>query len=145
MKKLLILALFFCLFACKDENEGPSKLQLLTNGSSKSWYVAAISGGNACGGTDMMNDNTWTFYSDNKFTYDHGIVTEFGECEDLKNFTGTWAFEEDETHIRILTLYNTDDPDDKFNEELLFGRIVELTADRIVLDADGSLGTLVPR
>jgi hypothetical protein len=132
------------LFACK-EDDAPSKLQLLTNGSSKSWYVSSITGLSECGDTDMMKDNTWTFYSDNTFTYDHGTVTGSGDCEDLVNFTGTWVFEDEETHIRIVGLYNTDDPEDTFHQEFLYGRIVELTAEKLVLDADGSQGTLIPK
>jgi hypothetical protein len=146
MKKLLIPALFVFLLAC-DDDDAPSKTELLTNNSSKAWYVTAETDADEeCGhDSDMGKDNTWTFHSDGKFNYDHGSVTAGEGCIDLKNFTGTWVFEENETYIRIHAAYNTDDPQDLIDEELVYAKIIELTGDRMVLEAFDSQATFSPR
>jgi hypothetical protein len=150
MKKLLIPALFIFLLAC-DDDEAPSKTQLLTNNSSKNWNITADSSDDeeedpGCLVEGAMNmDNTWTFYSDGKFTYDHGEVIEAEGCSDLKNLTGTWSFLEDEKKLKIFILYNTDDVTDVFNSELFTADLIEISADKFVVENDGTQLTFTPK
>jgi hypothetical protein len=149
MKKLLLPAIFVFLLAC-DDDEAPSKTELLTNNSSKSWNVTGDSSDDeddeGCSvNSERSKDNTWTFYSDGKFTYDHGEVTETETCGDFKNITGTWSFLEDEKKLRIFILYNTDDPTDVLNDELFSANLIEISADKFVLENDGIQLTFTPK
>ena len=144
MKIFLAPLVFIGLLACSDD-ESPSKTQLLTNGSFKAWFISTAPNSDCEGIENMSNDNTWTFFNDGKFTFDRGTVTEAGDCSDIKNVTGTWKFEENETKIRIHVSYNTDDSSDIIDQELVFASIVELAADKMVLDMDGSAATFNPR
>jgi hypothetical protein len=150
MKKILIPVLFIFLLAC-DDDDAPSKTELLTNNSSKNWNITADSSDDeevdpGCKVEGAMNmDNTWTFYSDGKFIYDHGEVTEAEGCGDLKNLTGTWSFLEDEKKLRIFFLYNTDDPTDVLNSEFFSANLIEISADKFVLELDGEQATFTPK
>jgi hypothetical protein len=150
MKKLLIPVLFLFLLAC-DDDEAPSKTELLTNNSSKNWNITADTSdeeeedpGCLVGGA-MNMDNTWTFYSDGKFTYDHGEVVEAEGCVDFKNLTGTWSFLEDETKLRIFLLHDTDDPTDVLNSELFSVNLIEISAEKFVLELNGEQSTFTPK
>jgi hypothetical protein len=147
MKKLLIFILFAFLTACDDEEKTPSKTELLTNGSSKSWNLTASSDTETdCPpDSERSKDNTWTFHADGNFTYDHGEITESETCGDLKNITGTWSFQEDETKLKIFAHHNTDDPDDVFNDELFTHPLVEITDSKFILNINGVYATFTPK
>ncbi len=149
MRKILIPVLFLSVFAC-DDDDAPSKTELLTNNSSKSWNLTAATDDDeedeGCStGSERNKDNTWVFYGDGKFIFDQGVVTETETCSDLKNITGTWSFQEGETKLRIFALYNTDDPSDTFNDELFTARLIEITAEKFVLELDGEQATFTPK
>jgi hypothetical protein len=147
MKKLIIPFLFVVILAC-DDDENPSKTQLLTNGSSKNWVMAASTSSDAeCGSpqADRVKDNTWTFYADGKFMFDHGTVTEAGDCGDLRNTTGTWEFLEKETVLDVFGDFDTDDPEHEINMTLFSGTIKTLTATTLVIEVDGEEGTFTAK
>lgn len=100
---------------------------LLTAGSQKIWQLIKStpqSGFDSCQPMgSVMADNTWTFYTDGAFEFDHGTVTEDPECMyegcccDLVNITGTWEFTNDGIGIRIVMLHEKGNPANAFNEE----------------------------
>jgi hypothetical protein len=147
MKKLIIPFLFVLMIAC-DDDESPSKLQLLTNGSSKGWVqTASMSSDEECGGpqADRIKDNTWTLFADGKFTFDGGTIRDSGDCGDIRNTTGTWEFLEDETVLKVFAAYDTDDPEHEINMTLFIGTIKTLTETTLVIEVDGEEGTFTAK
>jgi hypothetical protein len=147
MKKLIIPFLFLLTIAC-DDDESPSNLQLLTNGSSKGWVMTlAASTDEECGSpqADRVKDNTWTFFADGKFMFDGGAITESGDCGDMRNTTGTWEFLENETVLKVFAAYDTDDPEYEINMTLFVGTIKTLTETTLVIEVDGEEGTFTAK
>jgi len=133
-RTILIFSLSLLVFACdKDEKEqpAPSRTELLTGGSQKSWYQF-LSTPDDCASS---GDNTWTFFADGTLAYDHGTVTkdEAGECGDFINFEGTWAFSEEETMITIVALRPTGSTEEIEPYTIGPGTITTLTNDRLVI------------
>lgn len=142
-KTILIISAVFLAFACdKDEKEqDPSKTDLLTGGSQKSWYVYSVTPDGACASS---SDDTWTFFADGALAYDHGTVTEDleGSCGDYMNLEGTWNFSNNETEIAFVALRaagSTEDMAEPFT--IGTGIVTTLTSDRLVItaDADGEI------
>lgn len=139
MKRLsLILVLFVVLISCGDDDDkGTSKTQLLTGGSSKTWYLYAITGADdPCPSTE---DDDWTFFADGKFEHDNGDITDSPDesCGDLVNFIGEWEFEQGETRLTARALYETEDPTNTFDFELFDALEIEtLTEERLILKGD---------
>lgn len=142
-KSILILSALFLVFACdKDEKESaPSKTELLTGGSQKSWYIYASTPEDPCG---SASDDTWTFFADGSVAYDHGTVTEDqeGQCGDLINFEGTWAFSAEETEITIVALRAAGSTEAMDPFTIGSGAITTLTTDRLVITTDGNSETI---
>lgn len=105
--RYLIIAVVTIAFSCNDDEKESkkTKTELLTGGSSKSWYITAETpeeeDPNCRPSADREKDNSWTFYADGKFVFDHGTITETETCGDVINFTGTWEFTNNETGIII--------------------------------------------
>ena len=141
-KNLLILTLLLTILSCeKDEREitPPSKTELLTNGNQKSWFVFSSSPDDAC---SSSADDSWTFFSDGTFEYDHGDVTEGDDgCGDLINFEGSWTFTNEESDITIVALRATGSTDNMDPLTVVDGSLTVLTEDRLVITADG-LGSM---
>ena len=136
-KTILILSIMFAIIACdKDEKEQaptPSKKELLTGGTHKDWYVYSINPDDRCA---SGVDDTWTFFADGSFAFDHGTITEDeqGECGDLINFEGTWEFSADETEVTVIARRAagaSEDMDESIT--ILNGTITTLTADKLVV------------
>ena len=144
-KTTLILSVLFLIFACdKDEKEqgpAPSKTELLTAGNQKSWYVYSSTPEDPCA---SASDDTWTFSTDGSFAYDHGAVTddEEGECGDLINFEGTWAFSADEAAITIVALRATGSTENMDPLTIVSAIITTLTSDKLVITAIGDSGSV---
>jgi VCBS repeat-containing protein len=137
-----VLTLFF--FACEKDSEPVvlSKTDLLTSGSQKTWYTFSSTPEPLCSST---HDDTYTFFADGSFEYDHGIITESddGECGDLINLEGTWKFEENESAITITALRAKGATEDMDPLTIIQADITELTIGRLVLvSKDGTSGTL---
>jgi hypothetical protein len=146
MKKTLLIAFIaLSVFSCdKDEKEvtpPPTKTELLTGGTQKSWSIFSQSPEPAC---SSSTDDRWTFFSDGTFQYDRGTVTESedGECSDLINFEGSWAFESAETKITIIALRPTGSTDEIDPLTVASGTLTELTSDRLIITAPGSQGSV---
>lgn len=104
MKKLLlgIFALSLVAVSCKkDEDDSPSKTQLLTNGSSKTWKInkALIDGQDVTSiFDDCTLDDNFIFRSD--FTYEENEgETKCDSADAQIGDTGVWAFAENETKL----------------------------------------------
>ena len=144
-------SLTFALFAlvalsCDKDDEKPSKTQLLTNGSTKSWNVTAESPADEdedCRPSSAHNaDNSWNFSKDGSFTYDHGTLTEGTQCSDLINLTGNWSFQENGSRLLITISQATDNPSLTFdNETLLSAEIKSLSATSMTLVMNGQEAT----
>lgn len=147
MKKLLIPVVLVCLFACNDDDESTSKLQLLTNGSSKSWVLSSAAADNDCGEPqeDRMKDNSWIFFADGKFMFDGGEVTEAGECSDMINVTGTWKFLENETVLDVYAAFATEEPEYDVDMSMFTGKIKTLTETTLVIEVDGEEGVFTAK
>lgn len=135
--------------ACSDDDKA-SRLQLLTDGTSKNWNITAVSPEEteeSCRpGTDFQQDNVWTFSSGGDFNYNHGTLTEGEACSDFKNLTGNWKFTDDESNLLITLLYETGDPSNTFDgDTLVLGSIESLSKDKLVITQDGQTGTFTPK
>jgi hypothetical protein len=150
---LLIASMMLVAIACsKDEDKPVSKKELLTNNSSKSWNITDETPADlepGCGpSSDGAKDNTWTFYADGKFTFDHGTVVEESEssCSDFINITGTWSFTDNESKLLIVAEKDTDNPDEVRDAETIFhADIKKLTKDALVLASSGTEATFSPK
>lgn len=138
-KAILIISTVFLLFACdKDEKEQtPSKTDLLTGGSQKSWYVFAVTPDGPC---PSSSDDTWTFFADGSMAYDHGTVTESqeGTCGDYINLEGTWEFTNNETEITLVAT-RAAGATEEMAEPFTIGNgvVTTLTSDRLVISVNG--------
>ncbi|GEM_PF-2815221 len=140
MKKALV---FFCvvglLAGCSNDDEGNesiSNLELLAGKVSKVWNVTSETPvDEECPVDSPRNlDNSWTFFNDGSFLYDHGTVTEDeSECGDLVNLTGTWEFTSNETKLKVIALYETGNPANEFDDVLFEVDLVELTENQFKL------------
>lgn len=133
MKKILsVLLICVVVVACNKDDESPSKTNLLTGGTQKGWYVYSITPDEDedCTSGD---DDTYTFFADGKFQYNHGAIVEAGDCSDLANFDGTWAFTNSEGKIVITAVKETGG--DTFDEplEIANATITSISADKLVL------------
>lgn len=147
MKKLIYPFLVIFMIACSDD-ESPSKLQLLTNGSSKGWVKTHVAADyEDCGASqaDRIKDNTWAFFADGKFMFDGGTNRESGDCSDIRNTTGTWEFLEDETLLKVFAAYDTDEPEHEINMTLFVGTIKILTETTLVIEVDGQEATFTAK
>lgn len=136
-KTFLLLASIGLMIGCSDdENPTSSKLDLLTGGSQKSWYVYESSDDDPC---PSSSDDTWTFFADGALAYDHGTVTETPaeSCSDLVNFNGSWEFTNDETKLKMVAEENSDTGEDLDDMTLINANITTLTEDRLVLTLNG--------
>jgi hypothetical protein len=81
-----------------------------------------------------------------QFLFDHGTITVNGDCEDIINVTGDWTFTDNETKIKLVAKFSTDDPTDTFNEELAHATIKSISATQMVVeDGDGFVITFSPK
>jgi hypothetical protein len=77
----------------------------------------------------VLYDNTWTFFADGSFEFDHGAITqdpdcmEEGCCTDLVNIIGSWSFTENGTMIKVMFLHEKDNPSNTLNEEFFSAEI----------------------
>lgn len=146
MKKVLILLCIASLFvACADEEipEEPvelTKAEMLASEESKVWLLFAITPEeDPCAEEEeYMSDNTWTFFADGTFKFDHGTVTESEICQssDFINLTGSWEISEDGTEFASYLLSATDNPEDVYPEgevEYIIGTIVLLEENKFLL------------
>jgi hypothetical protein len=141
MKKITLLLLTVLVFnSCeKDKDEPPTKLQLLTNGSSKDWNISSElpeDPDEDCRASSPRSmDNTWTFKSNGEFFFDHGTIVDGTSCSDFRNLTGNWAFRENESKLLITLRFDTDDPDVTFdNDTLGYATIKTLTGSSMLLE-----------
>jgi hypothetical protein len=142
MKKLVIFFGLIAAMACNDdEDKSPSKLQLLTGGSEKAWYISDVSEGEPC---PSSTDDSWIFSVDGGFEFQHGTVTESPEeqCSDFINFIGEWEFVNNESQLRVTALYQTDNPANTINDDLFTATITVLDDDWLLLQQAGSAETL---
>jgi hypothetical protein len=133
-KTFLFLASLIIVLGCSDDDDATpvSKLDLLTGGSQKSWYVYDTTDDDPCPSTA---DDNWTFFADGVLDYNHGTITdsEEGQCGDLVNFEGTWEFGDNETSLTMVAERNTDTDEDLGSFTLISGDITTLTEDRLVI------------
>ena len=70
------------------------------------------------------------------------LQDEAGECGDLINFEGTWAFSTDETAITIVALRATGSTEDMDPLTIVSAIITTLTSDKLVITAIGDSGSV---
>ncbi len=89
--------------SCKDDDAKPSNTDLLT---AKSWTVTSVTA-NGIDATDKFSDDcdkddSTKFGKDGKVTNDNGSV-KCGSSEPQTEESGTWAFESNETKLKITS------------------------------------------
>ncbi|ELR73398.1 hypothetical protein C900_04250 [Fulvivirga imtechensis AK7] len=142
---ILLVALWFCFTS--EDNSIQSDSSLLTNGSQKSWYLAAKSPEGkhlSCKATSPQSmDNKYIFFADGKFELDHGEITEDpdcvdeGCCIDPVSIAGTWRFINEGGGLEVKALHKKDDKDYTLDHVLFEGVIQTLEEDRLVISASG--------
>lgn len=133
---LMILTLI-SIFACdRGTTPAPTKTDFLTSGSQKSWYPFSSTPDDACG---SISDDTWTFFANGTFTYDHGTITEDvnNNCGDLINLEGSWEFSNNETTLTVTGLREAGASTDNLSLTLMQGDVTLLDNDRLVVSTTG--------
>jgi hypothetical protein len=117
-----------------------STIALLTNNSQKSWVISSISSGSAC---SSSSDDSWIFFANGTFEYNHGTVTEdaTNECSDFVNYVGTWEFTNNEAGLRIKALHEKGNASNAIEMTIMDATIVVLDESQLkVTQADPSGG-----
>lgn len=103
MKKIFlgVMALSLALVACKKDEDAPTKSELLTNGSSKTWAISKF----FYGGQDITDaidscsfDDNFVFRSDFTFEVNEGETKCDSEDPQISE-SGVWALIENDTKI----------------------------------------------
>jgi hypothetical protein len=133
MKKLILFSIVACLLmtACDKEDDSPAipKAKILEG----SWYIHSIINDDVCG---SAVDDAWTFDSNGTYEFDHGTVTEAGNCGDFVNHVGTWEFTDSETKLKIVAEHETDNPSNVFNRMIFHAKLEALTNEKLVIVID---------
>lgn len=126
----------------------PSPITFLTNGTQKTWYLAAETPEEdmpSCKASSPQSmDNTYTFYADGRFEFDNGEITEDSDCmdegccSDLVSFTGTWEFNNGGKSIKIFALHKKGDPAYVLNEILFEADVELLEEDKLIISMAGA-------
>jgi VCBS repeat-containing protein len=121
-KTLLVAMMAVVVFACKDDDESPSKTSLL----SKKWKVtkyemAGIDVTEFYSEGDCENDDYLEFKADGTFLEEVGAEACFSGDVDG---SGTWAFKENES---ILTIDYADEDAEDFKVKQLDGSTMKLS------------------
>jgi hypothetical protein len=111
--------------------------EVLAGTNSKSWYLysstpeANIA---SCKTSHPLSlDNTFTFYANGTYEFDHGAVTEDPACmsenccSDLINISGTWKFTNNQTGLVITAVSEKGKPANVINMVIYSGTIEELS------------------
>lgn len=127
-------------FGITSKNESTTiedRIQLLTNGSQKSWYLHSITPNNETGSCalshPMAMDNAYIFFADGTFEFDHGSITDDPTCKgdnccsDLINLVGTWKFTNSQKNLRIVTAHEKNNDSNVLQQVLCSGSIDQLT------------------
>jgi hypothetical protein len=156
MKKAILLLFMVSLFiGCADEADPVepielTKGELLAGEESKIWVLFATTPEeeDCPEGAAHESDNTWTFFADGTFEFDHGTVTEDPVCQssDTKNLTGVWEISEDDMHLEMTISFATDFPEMIFTEDengYLNSTIVQLDENKLILseEYEGEIST----
>jgi hypothetical protein len=115
------------------------KLLTLTSMERKSWSLSSITPinpSNCPTASRSFEDNSYTFFVDGIFEFDHGSITQDPNCNsddccgDMPNLIGKWEFLNNETQLRVTALRPKDVTGDEFEPIVLFyGRIDQLDED----------------
>ncbi len=144
-KALYLIALLIGSYACNDkEAKSPSREELLTGNSTKSWNITssifdADEEHETCKSTSPINtDNKWMFSKDHSFEFNNGIITEgddcTGCCTDFANLKGTWSLFSNEDSLSIVVDTRIDNGIETTfdSDELLRGKITKLTETELI-------------
>lgn len=148
-----ILFLFFPFFEGNTTKFNDLPKDFLTNGDYKTWYLAVKTPEEAfesCkASSPMSQDNSWIFYVDGTFEFNHGEITETdcneeGCCTDFVNIIGRWELTNGEAGLKITLLYEKENPDNNISDVLFDAQIKEITEDILLISqTDPSTGTEV--
>lgn len=152
-RTFLRISLLVVLAACSSDDENKTvDLSLLTDSTQKTWYIYdETPAEEECLPTAAFKlDNSWIFFADGSFEYDHGELTEDPECQedgccsDLVNIIGSWESTNDGKDIKIMFDYEKDNPDNSENMVLIDGSIDLLTEDQLKISQviDGTKETI---
>lgn len=137
MKLLFFIVLLALSVSCnKDKDPEPSAdsptiMEYLAGTHSKDWVITQslpLDSDPACRpSSEMLQDNTWTFFKDSTFIFDNGVITEQqgASCSDALNFKGRFGFLENNSRIWLRTTYiiDTSTPHDEPLDTFLIYRI----------------------
>jgi hypothetical protein len=124
----ILFAIFISLLPVLQQADANS---LLTGKSAKLWTLHASTAATDCPVTNRIHsDNTYTFYSNGTFEFDHGAITEDPNCKenccsDMVNLIGTWKFRNGKKGIRVWSTGERGNDGNKFNL-VLFDAIIEV-------------------
>jgi hypothetical protein len=95
-------------------NFADSRRDLVSGTFNKAWFLFAITPESqtaTCKSSSAISrDNTYTFFADGRFAFDHGTITEDPNCTqenccgDFVNLEGMWEFTNNETGLRVTVL-----------------------------------------
>jgi len=124
---------------------------MLTNGNSKVWNITEFpseKNNQICDASREMNrDNSWTFFSNGKLQFDRGTIVVDDECQtsDPINFIGTWELQKNDSFLLLKALYETENPENIFNDTLIYGQVEKLTLDELLITIDGEKAKFSPK
>lgn len=97
---IAVVAAFFALSACKDDDEpNLSRTELLTMKPWKITGIAIVGFGGATPPESFQADDTFAFNTDGTYVFNEGATKE--DPADPQEITGTWEFAENETVLKI--------------------------------------------
>lgn len=113
----------------------------LTGNMNKCWYLNLVTPESdqvTCkSSSSIKRDNTYTFFADGRFEFDHGQITEDpnckdeGCCSDWVNIEGTWAFTNNGKGLKIVAL-RVKGTSTSLDNEVLFDASIDLLSEEVL-------------
>jgi hypothetical protein len=115
---------------------GQDRALFLTGSTQKVWYLHSVSPPlSGAADSSVKADNTYIFFADGKFEFDHGAITEDPACEgdncfsDFVNLVGTWKFTNSQKGLQVVALHEKGNPGNGTKTVILNGSIQQLDED----------------
>ena len=110
-----------------------SRKDMLTGGSHQSWQIYSITPDQRC---KSSTDDSWIFFADGTFEFDHGSITEneTNKCSDLVNIVGKWELLDNESTLKVVAAHEKGNTENTFTTILIEGKITELNNEKLLIN-----------
>lgn len=123
-----------------------TKSELLAGDTSKAWKYTLITKDSSCPGSEKFHsDNTYSFFTHKKMSFDNGLVTEEGNCGDLASVEGSWQFSKNEDSLYSYAARRMDTGASLNNQLFVGGKLVSISAEKFILVLGADSIVFTPR